>query len=61
MDEVVTMSELAQEYWDFVLKLHQITGKLLKDRDNLKDPNEKEMRLIFNIQQLTAMNDEDSN
>lgn len=61
MDEIVVLPETTNEYWSFVEYLHKVTGNLLKDKANLKDPNEKEMRLIFNIKSLTEIQDEDNN
>lgn len=57
MAEEVKLSERTQGYWDHVEKMHVITGNLLRAKEELREPDEAEMLVLFKSYKIK---DEDS-
>lgn len=50
MDEV-KLSECAQDFWDYVYKMHEVTSRLIKSKEEtLQDPNEDDVLFVFNAE-----------
>jgi hypothetical protein len=47
MSEQITLSEVSQEFWDYVDKVYEVSSRLKKAKEELRDPDEADMLFLF--------------